>query len=225
MQRLLLISLLILGFYSAKAQTTTIDYIEDRVAHAQELMRSHKIPASIILGIAIHESAAGQSKIAQYLNNHFGIKGQNSNTEIKSAYRDYPSIDSSYNHFITFLKSRTYFSKLFDQLDQYNYVGWAKGLQRGGYAGSRLWAGKLIALIKRYELYQYDERPDDYLEPAVVVTPLTKTVITKKSTYYTVKSGDNLSKIALKFKTTTSALMKKNGLKSTFLKPGQKLKI
>ena len=219
---------------TVNAQTTE-DYVAEHVHHAQELMRENQLPASIILAVAIHESAAGKSKIARYLNNHFGVKGENSNTEINSAYRDYPTVDSSYNHFVSFLHSRSYFNVLFDKYDQYDYKNWAKGIQRGGYAHSRTWSAQVIALIKKYELYQYDERPDDYIEtviPAVELNtkPVTKrsksrASSTKKATYYTVRKGDNLNAIAERNGSTASALMKKNGLKSAALQPGQKIKL
>lgn len=231
------IILLLCFFFSVlicKAQSTE-DYIAAHVAHAQELMRINQLPASIILAVAIHESAAGKSKIARYLNNHFGVKGSNNSTEISSAYRDYPSIDSSYNHFVSFLHSRTYFNVLFEKYDQYDYKNWARGIQRGGYAHSRTWSAQVIALIKKYELYQYDERPDDYLETIIpvaeVIAPKTDVKITKKKTVgskskiYTVKKGDNLNKIAERIGSTSSILMKKNGLKSAALQPGQKLKL
>lgn len=79
--------LLLLTGIVASAQDTD-EYIAEHVEYAQDLMRDHKIPASIILAVAIHESAAGNSKIAQHLNNHFGVKGPNNNTEIRSSYRD-----------------------------------------------------------------------------------------------------------------------------------------
>jgi len=234
MKKLLLFGLFLFSINIIKAQSTE-DYIAAHVEHAQSLMRTHKLPASIILAVAIHESAAGKSKIARYLNNHFGVKGSNSNTEIRSAYRDYPTVDSSYNHFVYFLHSRTYFNVLFDKYDQYDFKSWARGIQRGGYAHSRTWASQVIALINKYELYQYDERPDDYLE---VVLPVAEVVTIKrtpkkaktssvrsKSKIYTVKKGDNLNQIAERTGTTAAALMKKNGLKSGALQPGQKIKL
>ena len=42
---------------------------------------------------------------------------------------------------------------------------------------------------------------------------------------YTVKSGDNLTKIARQFGTTVKALRAANGLKTDSIKVGQKLKI
>lgn len=211
---------------TAKAQSTQ-EYIADHIDCAQSLMRLHKIPASLIMAIAIHESASGNSKIARYMNNHFGIKGPNSNTEIRSSYRDYETIEASYDHFIEFLQSRSSFQPLFDHLDQYDYRAWARGIQRGGYAHSRLWASQVIGLIKKHELYQYDERPDDYIEPALPPKRLSRKSAgkSKSKKIYTVKKGDNLGRIAKLHKTTTKDLMRKNGLKSTALKLGQKIKI
>ena len=222
MKKTLLLLVLATAAFFAKAQTTE-EYIEEYADIAQDLSEEHHIPASIILGVAIHESAAGKSKIARHLNNHFGFKGKNSNTEIRSAYRDFPTVDSSYNHFITFLKSRNHFNTLFEKHDQYDFKAWARGIQRGGYAHSRTWASQVIALINKYELFQYDNRPEDYIEP---VEPKPAYRPKKKSSRtYTVKQGDNLGIIAKRNKTTVKALMKKNGLKSSALKPGQKLKL
>lgn len=209
---------------NTQAQTTD-NYITEHVGHAQELMHEFKIPASIILAVAIHESAAGTSKIARHLNNHFGIKGENSSTEIRSSYKDYPTVDDSYNHFLEFLKSRNSFNTLFDKYDQYNYRAWARGIQRGGYARSRTWASQIIGIIKKNELFQYDERPDDYIEPAIPpVKPASKHK-RKTGRIYTIRKGDNLGKIAKAHHTSTKALMKKNGLKSSALKPGQKIRL
>lgn len=142
----------------SKAQSTT-EYIEENALHAQYLMQNYGIPASIVLGIAIHESAAGKSKIAKHLNNHFGIKGPNSNKIIKSAYRDYPSVDSSYHHFVNFLLSRKHFKGLFEKYSHHDYKSWVYGIQKGGYAASKLWASQVIAIIRKYKLHEYDEIP------------------------------------------------------------------
>jgi flagellum-specific peptidoglycan hydrolase FlgJ len=37
-----------------------------------------------------------------------------------------------------------------------NYKQWAKALKRAGYATKRTYAEDLIAIIEKYELYQYD---------------------------------------------------------------------
>jgi hypothetical protein len=229
MKKIFTFLFILISISSVKAQTTE-DYITSHVQHAQELMRIHQLPASLILAVAIHESGAGKSKIARYLNNHFGVKGANTNTEIRSAYRDYPSVDSSYNHFVSFLHSRTYFNVLFGKYDQYDFKNWALGIQRGGYAHSKTWASQVIGLINKYELFKYDERPPEYISTALPVVEAvepakSRKLITRKSSLYTVKKGDNLNKIALKNKTTATLLMQKNNLKSAALQPGQKIKL
>lgn len=216
---------LIFASFFAKAQTTE-DYIAEHVEFAQALMHDHKIPASLILAVAIHESAAGNSKIAQHLNNHFGVKGPNNNTDIRSSYRDYLNADESYSHFIEIMETRSPFNNLFEKYDQYDYKGWAKGIQRCGYARSRTWASQVVALVKKYELYNYDERPEGYVEPVYPATSYRKRTLKAKSKKsYMVKPGDNLSVIAKKKGTTVKALMQKNGLKKVNLKPGQKIKL
>ena len=230
---LIWLSIILLG-PTAHGQTIQ-DYVEEHTGHAQELMREHDVPASVILAVAIHESAAGKSKIARHLNNHFGIKGRNSNTEINSSYRDYDDAEDSYNNFVEVLESNSSFNKLFNKYDQYDYTGWARGIARGGYASSRTWASQVIAIINKYELYQYDERPDDYIAPENIAPVVTvkkahhysskaKRHSSSKKTY-TVRRGDNLNRIAESHGTTAKKLMIKNGLKKAALQPGQKIKL
>lgn len=224
MRRIFTFCLILLSVYITKAQETE-NYITEHVDYAQELMHDHKIPASVILAVAIHESAAGNSKVAQHLNNHFGVKGPNNNTEIHSSYRDYESDEESYNHFVEIMETRAPFNNLFEKHDQYDYKGWAKGIQRSGYAQSRTWASQVINLVKKYELYRYDNRPDDYVEPVAAVPVYNRKKRRHTVARYTVRSGDNLNLIAKKKHTTVKAIMKKNGLKSIKLKPGQKIRL
>ena len=60
---------------------------------------------------------------------------------------------------------------------------------------------------------------------AVNVKTLFLSTATPGSTVYQVKKGDNLTKIARKFKTTTELVIKANGLASPALHVGQKLKV
>jgi len=225
MRNIFTLCLFLLSGLIAKAQSTE-DYVAEHAAFAQSLMRDHKIPASLILAVAIHESASGSSRIAQHLNNHFGVKGPNNSAEIHSSYRDYLSADESYSHFVELMETRSPFNNLFSKYDQYDYKGWARGIQRSGYAHSRSWASQVIALIKKYELYQYDERPDGYEEPVYTTTTYHRKSTGRRSiNRYTVKAGDNLSVIAKKKGTTVKAIMQKNGMKKANLKPGQKIKL
>ncbi|MBK0383114.1 glucosaminidase domain-containing protein [Pedobacter sp. SD-b] len=198
------------------SQSVTQNYIEEHKDFSVDLMNKYHLPASIILGVAIHESGSGTSKIARYLNNHFGIKGYNNSTQIRSAYKGFEVAEDSYLNFIDILQSRSKFKILFNKYSDYDYRSWAYGIQRGGYAASRTWASQVIAIIKKYKLYELDNRPIDYVEPVEAV---------KVNIYYKVKPGDTLGKIALKYHTTVKNLMKRNNLKSPILQIGQKLRI
>ena len=205
------------------AQSAADKYVAQYQESAIKLMKRHEIPASVILGIAIHESASGNSKIAKHLNNHFGIKGSNTNKDINSSYKGYDFVEDSYIDFINMMKSRPKFKILFDKYSDYDYKSWIYGIQKGGYAASRTWASQVISIIERYKLYECDNLPSNYAEPTVeVIKPVSSASI---FTYYRVKKGDTLGEIAKKFNLATKSLMKKNGLKSSLLQIGQKLKI
>jgi len=192
-------------------QVSVKTYIEAHREKAVHYMEKYGIPASIILGIAIHESAGGNSRLARYLNNHFGIKGKNNSKVIKSAYKGYDSVDDSYEDFIGMMRNRKQYQPLFDKYDTDDFRNWARGIARGGYAASRTWTAQVINIINKYELYQFDHQSHDSegIEPALNT--------------YVVKKGDTLSGIAAQFDTTVSDLLDKNGLTSTNLQIGQQL--
>ncbi|WP_423148644.1 glucosaminidase domain-containing protein [Rubrolithibacter danxiaensis] len=204
-------------------QSAASKYVESYKDAAIRLMDEHGIPASIILGIAIHESASGNSKIARNLNNHFGIKGANSSTKIKSAYKGYESVDDSYEDFVSFMKRRSTLDPLFEKLGASHYKKWVYGIQKAGYARSGTWASQVVAIIKKYKLYQYDKPADEV--PAVQTTEVKINTPAPKIIVYEVKAGDTLSTIAKRFKTTVASIQKNNGLQTSRLKPGQRLKI
>lgn len=62
-------------------------------------------------------------------------------------------------------------------------------------------------------------------QPAKKTQPQQKAKPKQKATYYTVKKGDNLTKIAKKYHVTVSDLMKWNNLESDKIREGQKLTI
>ncbi|MDV7396284.1 hypothetical protein RZS08_33125, partial [Arthrospira platensis SPKY1] len=45
------------------------------------------------------------------------------------------------------------------RLDPLDYKNWASGLKKAGYATSATYDQKLIAIIERYQLFQYDRPP------------------------------------------------------------------
>jgi len=53
----------------------------------------------------------------------------------------------------------------------------------------------------------------------------TTTITSGNATYYTVKEGDTLSRIAVKYNTSVAKIKQLNGLRSDFLRIGQRLKV
>jgi len=209
------LALVVTGTTSVVAQRITAgEYIEQYKDLAISYMQAHGCPASIILAVAMHESAYGNSRIARYLNNHFGIKGPNNSTEIRSAYKGYASVEESYGDFIDFLKRREQTQALFDRLKPHEYSQWARGIARAGYAQSPVWATTIIGMIKKYNLDMFDVS-----DPTDEQTPLS----VQEREVYVVKKGDTLSAIAQKYGTTVKAIQRDNGLSSTRLKIGQQL--
>lgn len=131
-------------------------YIAEHKKVAQQLMRETGVPASVILAIAIHESAYGNSRIATNLNNHFGIKGKNNSKKIKSAYKGYDSVLASYHDFIGLLQRRKSTQTLFDKNSSTDYSSWVRGIARSGYSATKDWSRKVIGTIDRYNLDELD---------------------------------------------------------------------
>jgi flagellum-specific peptidoglycan hydrolase FlgJ len=208
---------------AAFGQSAASKYIEKYKEEAIKKMNEYGVPASVILGVAIHESGSGTSKIAKYLNNHFGKKGKNDSKEIKSAYKGYDSVEESYDDFITTLKSHAQFNKLFDKYAVYDYKNWALGIQRGGYAASKTWASQVLAIINYYHLYQYDKpKPVDKL---AYIKPVGSQTDGEENVVYKVKKGDTLNAIAKKFNTTVNSIRDKNEITGSNLSIGQQLKL
>src|ERR1700744_1244716 len=168
MKKLLLVTVLLISTLAASAQkNTSVSYIDKFKQDAIRIMQQTGVPASIILGVAMHESACGNSSIAQHLNNQFGVKGGGTSVyyknhkKVKTSYKQYDSITESFEDFARIMTQRKQFSHLADQLTQYDYVAWAKGIQRSGYASSRKWASQVLGLINKYKLYDLDQTPAD----------------------------------------------------------------
>ncbi|WP_295772212.1 glucosaminidase domain-containing protein [uncultured Mucilaginibacter sp.] len=165
MKKILLIACLLSSAFAASAQNTSKSYVDKFKDNAIRIMHESGVPASIILAIAMHESASGNSKLARTQNNHFGVKGRSpvsytGRKKTKSAYKQYDSATDSFQDFARIMTERKQFSHLSQSLSHYDYKSWVKGIQRSGYASSKRWGSQVLGLIKRYDLHAYDEQPD-----------------------------------------------------------------
>lgn len=139
-------------------------YISQYSDLAVKHQKKYQIPASITLAQGLLESGAGQSNLAQRSNNHFGIKCHSDwrggrvyhDDDLQGeCFRKYRAVEESYDDHSRFLADRPRYAVLF-KLNVKDYKGWAKGLQKCGYATDRAYANKLIKVIEDYELYRFD---------------------------------------------------------------------
>lgn len=166
--RLFLILFIVTHSLNVFSQTDSAhwDYIRKWSRAAIEEMYYSKIPASITMAQALHESRYGTSELAVNANNHFGIKCQTGwsgktykyqDDDANTCFRHYDSAAESYRDHSNFLMTRPRYASLF-QLDPYDYVAWAKGLKACGYATNPSYATILIKMVEDYKLYQLDRQ-------------------------------------------------------------------
>lgn len=223
---------------------TTLAYIDAFKAVAISEMNAYGIPASITLAQGILESGSGNSTLAKFANNHFGIKCT-SDWKGKVYYKDddnsddcfrvYKDARESYKDHSAFLKRKRY-SFLFE-LDKNDYKNWAYGLKTAGYATNPKYPELLISIIEKYSLFQYDQpeseqekinREDRVFSEINANIPLENKKFNPVKTaqgdsYYEVKKGDTLYKIAMLFKLSVEELKSLNKLQDNTIKVGQRL--
>ncbi len=220
MKYLLFILINILSVSMLLAQYTRKQYIEKFQLLAIQEMNRSGIPASIKMAQACLESADGNSELSKKSNNHFGIKCKSSWTgktvtydddEKNECFRKYNSIEDSYRDHTDFLMNNPRYFELF-QLKSDDYVGWAHGLKKAGYATVRDYAHRLIKIIEDNQLhrldyrlsndqlaaYQYKSIEANGVSGSLVINPFQSHPVTKRNKLKTVvaKTGDTFELLA-----------------------------
>ena len=228
------------------AKISTLDYINRYKAISIREMKLYGIPASITLAQAILESGTGNSDLARYANNHFGIKctadwggkGYYKDDDQKNdCFRVYNNPDESFKDHSSFLKRKRY-GALFE-LNRDDYVGWANGLKQAGYATNPNYPQLLISIIQKYNLQNYDSGEGEIEKikrEDRVFTDINKDIPKEKikdkpvdapaiiaGDSYIVQKGDTLYNISKRFALSVDELMMMNDLPDNSIKLGQKL--
>ena len=177
---------------------STLSYIDSFKGVAIEQMNASGIPASIILAQGILESGNGNSSLAKFANNHFGIKctsdwkgkGYFKDDDARNdCFRVYKDARESYRDHSEFLKRKRY-SFLFE-LDKNDYKNWAYGLKQAGYATNPKYPELLINIINRYKLNEYDEpetEKEKILREDRVFTEINKNIPKEKEKFAPVET-------------------------------------
>ncbi len=194
--------------YAQQKQITREEYIQKYYKLAISEMERSGIPASITLAQGCWESQNGNSRLATEGNNHFGIKCK---TEWKGrkiyhdddakheCFRKYDHAEASYIDHTNFLLGGSRYSFLF-QLNPKDYVAWANGLKKAGYATDPTYAGRLIKIIEEFKLHLFDEYGDNHQIAAIeqkAEAPKRSTAVLKKSTSHQVELRNGLRTIVV----------------------------
>lgn len=222
---------------------TSRQYIDKYKNIAIQEMNQYGIPASITIAQGLYESGSGNSELARFANNHFGIKCT-SDWKGKSYYKDddehndsfrvYDRPEDSFRDHSNFLKRKNY-AFLF-LLDKNDYKGWAYGLKKAGYATNPQYPQLLINIIEKYSLYQYDQpegdqqkqQREDKVLNQIQQSPASapKDSVMKSNVsdkLYTVKQSDTLYNISKRFGLTVEELKTLNNLTDNNIRIGQRL--
>jgi len=217
------------------SKNTVEDYINLYSGAAMQSMKTYGIPASIKLAQGILESGSGNGTLCRTANNHFGIKCKEewtgetvSHTDDApdECFRKYHSAMESYNDHSEFLANRVYYKNLFT-LDKSDYSAWAKGLKKAGYATDPRYPQKLISIIERYKLYEYDQKVlgSNYQFVAKKTDEVVATNFGAQAQTYTVQAGDTLFAICQKFNSSVDHIKQLNNLSSNAISVGQNLRV
>lgn len=146
------------------------DFIDKVLPGAIKGYLEHNILPSLTIAQAILESNSGKSQLAKKGNNLFGIKADSRWTgkkinfptkefikgkeiTVNAYFRAYDSFAESVEDHSKFLLTKRY-EKVRTSKD---YKEAAHEIWKAGYATDPDYPGKLIGIIKQYELYKYDE--------------------------------------------------------------------
>lgn len=147
---LLALSVLLITGHTAFTQSK---YVKKYRPLADSLSEVYKIPASVMLGVAILESGSCTSRNCKLLNNHFGIVGKNNLLKtkgVKSRYKQYPDARASYIDFCRVIKKKKFYKKLKDNMD---HKVWVDAISKAGYSEiPDYWKTKVLETIKKNKL-------------------------------------------------------------------------
>ncbi|MFV0428564.1 MAG: glucosaminidase domain-containing protein [Arachnia sp.] len=154
---------------------TASTFVSTTYRWAQEEERSHGVPASVAIAQAMLESGMGESGLTKNHNNWFGIKcwsdgspwpngcvsvrttEYNSSGEAYSttaSFRTYATDQDSFHDHGRFLSTRSRYAKAFNYTN--NPDRFIVEVHLGGYATDPQYANKVINLMTKYNLYQYN---------------------------------------------------------------------
>ena len=209
-----------------------------KLAMAERSKRSRWVLPSVCIAQAILETGYGQASIMTKANAYFGIKwtegcgyrAYSSATNevydgnvvsITALFRAYDTVEDSVKDYFDLITENTRYAKA---VNNTNYRNSIQAIKDGGYATDPDYVSKICSLIETWNLTDYDTGNTGTTGNTGATGNTGTTGAT--GTTYTVKSGDTLSHIALKYNTTVSKICNDNNIvNADLIYVGQQLKI
>ncbi|NTU28834.1 glycoside hydrolase family 73 protein [Brevibacillus sp. HB1.1] len=156
---------------------TQLEFIAKIAPAAVADMKMTRVPASLTIAQAILESNWGKSGLTQKANNLFGIKGTGTAGHVTMPTKEFLAgkwimIESNFRAYNSWAESIADHSRLIlngtrDKPNRYHgvlgadYKSACYAIWKGGYATDPDYPGKLVSLIEKYELHEYDVDKSD----------------------------------------------------------------
>jgi hypothetical protein len=212
-----LVCFLLISGVAPGQKMTREEYIQKYQLLAISEMNRSGVPASIKMAQACLESGNGNSELSRRSNNHFGIKCKSDwnggktyhdDDERNECFRKYHSVEDSYVDHTNFLMRSPRYAFLF-QLAPTDYVGWANGLKKAGYATNPQYAKILIDIIELNQLWRLDH----------------KMTATEMAQFEQKRLGNSFSKKLMVNPYGTRKVTIHNGLKSAIARQGDTFEV
>ncbi len=198
------------------------DFVQRHVPLAEREYFRAGMCISVTLGQMLLETNFGSSELATNANNYFGIKSKDANAPVylmqddepqKSKFCIYSSVEESFMARTAFLNQPRYAN--LHKLRRDDYKGWAYELQRAGYATDPRYAAKLIAIIEKYRLYEYDQPNAFVTDEANTMNNNTELYADNANENNTDSTLDGLVKNGQPSKPTITTITKPDGTTTT----------
>ncbi|MHB1007076.1 MAG: glucosaminidase domain-containing protein [Chloroflexota bacterium] len=148
-------------------------FIAQNAEAATQSMQETGVPASVTLAQAVLESDSGRSGLSVKAKNYFGIKASakpgpagvvymdtwehvgGQDLTISQPFRAYHNAEESFADHGKYLRENSRYAEAMKHTDDAR--AFARLIHQAGYATDPAYASKLIGLMDRYNLYQYDK--------------------------------------------------------------------
>lgn len=143
-------------------------YLEETVPLAQKTAKKYGLFPSVMIAQSILESNWGRSELSLEYNNYFGVKEVSKDSGVTFETEEYVDGESgryleNFKKYSSKKESFVHYAKLLSEAKRYEKVKTARDfreaaryINEAGYATDPNYADKIISIVEKYNLGQYD---------------------------------------------------------------------